>query len=106
MAFEKKKTPTEIAPAALDQFLNSSKDTAVLENEKTTPLSSPKTTASPGISIADLIPTEEKDVKFPISLPFALHRELKRIAQEEAPSLHALIIRTLAEKVIQSRGGK
>ena len=99
MAFEKKKAPSEIEAAALSQFLNASKDAAIMTEVKS--LETPKVAAN--LSFADLMPPEEKIKKFPLLLPPALHRELTDLAKAAGKPLHEYILRTLAEKVMQGK---
>ena len=104
MAFGKK-PQTGIDESKLDQFLLGAKDAVSMQPE-----ASPENPVRPdpaaNLSLADLMPPEEKIKKFPLAIPPALHRELTDIAKNAGKPLHDYILRTLAEKVMQEKAGK
>ena len=104
MAFDKK-PEKKIDEKKLDQFLLGAKDAVSMQPE-----ASPENPVRPdpaaNLSLADLMPPEEKIKKFPLAIPPALHRELTDIAKNAGKPLHDYILRTLAEKVMQEKVGK
>ena len=104
MAFGKK-PQTGIDESKLDQFLLGAKDAVSMQPEAI-----PEQTVRPdpaaNLSLADLMPPEEKIKKFPLAIPPALHRELTDMAKTAGKPLHEYILRTLAEKVMQEKAGK
>lgn len=102
MAFDKK--PQKIDATKLDEFLSGAKDTVSMPPEEKHLTSLRPDPAATNFSLADLMPPEERIKKFPLTIPPALHRELTALAKNEAGGLHGFILRTLAEKVMQSKG--
>ena len=104
MAFDKK-PEKKIDEKKLDQFLLGAKDAVSMQPE-----ASPENPVRPdpaaNLSLADLMPPEEKIKKFPLAIPPALHRELTAIAKTADKPLHEYILRALAEKVMQEKAGK
>ena len=104
MAFDKK-PEKKIDEKKLDQFLLGAKDAVSMQPE-----ASPENPVRPdpaaNLSLADLMPPEEKIKKFPLAIPPALHRELTNMAKTAGKPLHEYILRTLAEKVMQEKTGK
>ena len=104
MAFGKK-PQTGIDESKLDQFLLGAKDAVSMQPEAN-PENPVRPDPAANLSLADLMPPEEKIKKFPLAIPPALHRELTDIAKNAGKPLHDYILRTLAEKVMQEKAGK
>ena len=104
MAFDKK-PEKKIDEKKLDQFLLGAKD-AVSMHPEANPENPVRPDPAANLSLADLMPPEEKIKKFPLAIPPALHRELTNMAKTAVKPLHEYILRTLAEKVMQEKAGK
>ena len=104
MAFDKK-PEKKIDEKKLDQFLLGAKD-AVSMHPEANPENPVRPDPAANLSLADLMPPEEKIKKFPLAIPPALHRELTNMAKTADKPLHEYILRTLAEKVMQEKAGK